>query len=70
MHTPAEHSLGGKTPDMEIQIIHESIEGNFKNQAVVSFLFESTPGKSNEAISEWNLINLPNPGVPQVEEFF
>ena len=55
---------------MEIQIVHESVEGNFKNQAVVAFLFESAPGKSNAAISEWNMVNLPNPSVPIVEEFF
>jgi len=50
--------------------VHVSVEGNFRNQAVVSFLFEQTPGKTNNAISEWNLINLPNPGIPVVEEFF
>jgi len=31
IHTPGEHTVAGKTYDMEIQIIHESIEGNFKN---------------------------------------
>lgn len=55
---------------MEIQIIHESIEGNFKNQAVVALLFEEDPGKSNNAISEWNLINLPNAEVHEVNDFF
>jgi hypothetical protein len=36
----------------------------------LAFVFEQAPGKSNPAISEFNLINLPNPGVPNVEEFF
>ena len=47
-----------------------SIEGNFRNQAIVSFLFKDEPGKSNAAISEWNLINLPNSKQQKVTEFF
>lgn len=31
IHTPGEHKIAGKQYEMEIQIIHESIEGNFKN---------------------------------------
>jgi len=33
-------------------------------------LFEQNAGRTNNAISEWNLINLPNPGIPFVDEFF
>jgi carbonic anhydrase len=51
-------------------VIHEAVSGNFKNQAVLSFLFEDVPGKINEAVNEWNIINLPNPKVPEVNEFF
>jgi hypothetical protein len=33
-------------------------------------LFEENPGRSNNAISEFNLINLPNPETKEVNEFF
>jgi hypothetical protein len=33
-------------------------------------LFEENPGKNNNAISEWNLINLPNPETKEVDDFF
>lgn len=46
---------------MEIQIIHQSVNQNFKNQAVLSILFEANPGHINPAIAQWNLIGLPNP---------
>jgi hypothetical protein len=36
---------------MEIQVIFQSVKGVMKNQAVLSFLFENYPGKSNNAIS-------------------
>ena len=41
-----------------------------KNQAVLSFIFENYPGKTNPSINEWNLLNLPNPGIPEVNEDF
>jgi hypothetical protein len=59
----AEHTIAEHTYKMEVQIVHEAIEGTYKNQAVLSFLIEENPGRSIPAISEWNLINLPNPDV-------
>lgn len=29
-HTPAEHTLGGKTFDLEVQVIHKAISGEYK----------------------------------------
>jgi len=55
---------------MEIQVHHEAIEGTIKNQAVLSFLFEETPGKTNFAIDEWNVINMPNQKNTIVKDFF
>lgn len=70
IHTPAEHTMAGHTYDMEIQVVHVSIEGNFRNQAILSFLFKDEPGQVNVALSEWNLINLPNPKDRKVNDFF
>jgi carbonic anhydrase len=61
IHTPAEHTISGEKYDVEVQIIHESMAGTFRNQAVLSILFEEIPGAKNTAIQEWNLVNLPNP---------
>jgi hypothetical protein len=55
---------------MEIQIVHESVEGGMKKQAILSIIYESSPGESVAEISNWNLLNLPNIEVSRVENFF
>lgn len=61
IHTPGEHRINGKESPMEIQIIHEATSGNYKNSAILSFVFKEDAGASNAAIREWNLIDMPNP---------
>lgn len=41
-----------------------------RNIAILSFIFEDTPGHNSQEIMNWNLLNLPNPGIPQVDDFF
>jgi hypothetical protein len=55
---------------MEIQVVHESVEGDMKKQAILSIIYESSPGDSVDEISNWNLLNLPNIEVSKVENFF
>jgi hypothetical protein len=41
-----------------------------KNQAILSFLIENSPGDIVTEINNWNLLNLPNPEVRNVDDFF
>jgi len=41
-----------------------------KNRAILSMIYENTPGVIATEIGNWNLLNLPNPGVPHVNSFF
>lgn len=66
----AEHTIMGKYFDMELQVIHESTSGNMKNIAILSVVFEDSPGVNNNFINDFDLINMPNPGIPQVSQFF
>ena len=61
IHTPAEHTLDGTPYDMEIQVIHQSTAGVMRQQAIVSFLFQSEAGAENAALKQWNILNVPNP---------
>lgn len=56
----------GEPCEMEIQVIHESVKGTMKNQAILAFLFEVLPGAVNKFIGQWNVINMPNPEVKKV----
>jgi hypothetical protein len=37
-----------------------------KNIAILSVVFEDTPGVNNNFINDFDLINMPNPGIPFV----
>ena len=41
-----------------------------KNRAILSMIYENTPGVIATEIGNWNLLNLPNPGMPIVHNFF
>jgi hypothetical protein len=41
-----------------------------KMMAILSFIYEDTPGSINTELSNWDLLNLPNPGIPRVNDFF
>lgn len=62
-HTPSEHSIDGKRFDLEIQIIHKTIEGEFKNKAVLSLLYEKEPGARIKFFQGVDMLSLPNPLV-------
>jgi carbonic anhydrase len=70
IHTPAEHTVHNADYDMEVQVIHESVSGVMRQQAILSVLFATDPGAQNAAIDEWNILNVPNPKNPRVNEFF
>jgi len=53
-----------------VQIIHESIEGDFKKTAILSILFEQEPGAENDAFVHMNILNIPKAGDPEVGDFF
>ena len=41
-----------------------------RNLAILSVIFEDTPGFSNNFIDDFDLMNVPNPGIPKVKNFF
>lgn len=41
-----------------------------RNGAILSFIIEDTPGYSVSELENWDLLNIPNPGVPNVSQFF
>lgn len=60
-HTPAEHTIGGKKYDMEVQIIHYGrSKGDIAKQVVLSFLFYMKPGIFNKFFDRIDIYNLPN----------
>ena len=60
--TPSEHTINGKQYAMEMQIIHNGqTAGDIAKQAVLCFLFESTPGVYNKLMDDIDFFNLPNP---------
>jgi hypothetical protein len=46
---------------MELQVIHHAIKGEYKNKAVLSYLFYKKPGAKNNFFEEMDILNLPNP---------
>eukprot|EP00340_Litonotus_pictus_P011510 CAMPEP_0170535886 /NCGR_PEP_ID=MMETSP0209-20121228/101843_1 /TAXON_ID=665100 ORGANISM="Litonotus pictus, Strain P1" /NCGR_SAMPLE_ID=MMETSP0209 /ASSEMBLY_ACC=CAM_ASM_000301 /LENGTH=562 /DNA_ID=CAMNT_0010837195 /DNA_START=571 /DNA_END=2259 /DNA_ORIENTATION=+ len=61
-HTPAEHTINGKTFDMEIEIIHYGqTKGALGKQLVLNILGERYPGVYNKFIDDLDFFNLPNP---------
>jgi len=61
IHTPAEHTMAGHKYDMEIQVLHVSIEGNFRNQAILSFLFNTSPANKTWPSANGILSICPTP---------
>jgi len=52
-HTPSEHTINGKTYDLEMQIIHSGqTVGDIAKHVVLSFLFEKKPGVYNKFIDD------------------
>lgn len=66
-HTPGDHTVRGRKVDLEIQIIHECIQGEFKEKAVVSFLYKKKAGAKVRFFEEFDILNLPNPINPEAE---
>ena len=60
-HTPSEHRIDGEYFDLEIQVIHKTIAGEFKNKAVLSLLYKKEPGAKVRFFQGVDMINLPNP---------
>jgi len=38
--------------------------------AILSIIYENIPGAVVNEIGNWDLLNLPNPGMPIVHNFF
>ena len=67
-HTPSEHTIDGKTFDLEMQIIHYGrSKGDIANQVVLSILFKNSPGKYNKFLDKIDFFNLPTPSEPAIE---
>jgi carbonic anhydrase len=61
IHTPAEHTIDGKTFEMEIQILHIGVsKGDLSKSALLCFLIEKVPGVYNKFIDDLDFFNLPN----------
>jgi len=62
IHTPSEHTINGKTYDMEISILHSGItQGDIAKQATLNFLFEKAPGVENPFLEDLDYFDLPGP---------
>jgi carbonic anhydrase len=65
-HTPAEHTINGKSFDLEVQIIHYGVsKGDIAKQVTLSFLFYVKPGVFNNFLDKIDVYNLPN----EIDEF-
>lgn len=62
-HTPSEHRINGKYFDLEIQVIHRTIAGEFKNKAILSLLYKREPGAKLRFFQGVDMVNLPNPMI-------
>ena len=69
-HTPADHTLLGKKYDLEVQIVHRCIKGDFKNKAVLSILYQKKPGAKVRFFDEVDILNLPNPSQKETEQVY
>lgn len=60
-HSPAQHTIEGKTFDMEIEIIHygKSV-GDISKQLTLNFLVEKKPGIYNKFFDDLDIFNLPD----------
>jgi len=61
IHTPAEHFKSGRTYDMEITVKHKCIDGDFRYQLNLAFLYRKEPGATKPVFQKIDLMNLPNP---------
>ena len=66
-HTPAEHKIRGKKFDLEVQVVHKCIQGDYKDKAVVSFLYKKKAGGKIRFFEELDILNLPGPSLPDGE---
>jgi len=41
-----------------------------KNSAILAFIVEDVPGYNIAELNNWDLLNVPNPGVPFSNTFF
>lgn len=69
-HTPSEHTINGVKFDLEVQIIHQTLEGEFKNKAVLSLLYQKEPGAKIKFFQGIDMVNLPNPLIKNNFEAF
>lgn len=45
---------------MEVQVLHKTVEGDYKFQAILSFLFKKSPGDVKKVFERFNLFDLPS----------
>lgn len=54
---------------MEIQLICVSVQGNMRQQAMLAFLVEGIPGKTNNLLSNFNVMRVPSMDLREVDDF-
>ena len=66
-HTPGEHTIDGKSFDLEIQaVFHPITEGDYIKKAILSFPIKQKAGGNNVFLSSLDYLNLPNVYSPKL----
>jgi len=68
IHTPADHVINGEKYNMEIQVMHEAVAGDFKRKAGLSILFKIQAGAKNAFFDSLDIMDLPNADNPKPEK--
>lgn len=50
--------------DMEVQILHRTLNGEYRYQSILSILFKRSPGETRRVFKLFDLLNLPNSETP------
>ena len=63
--TPSDHTIKGHQLDLEVQIIHEAVSGDYKASLILSILYKKKAGAKLPFFNYLDILSLPNPNSPE-----